>query len=163
MSFEQLFGSLVGGLFAIGGLFVCITAIRDAMRYSNAEYFPSVIGTIQWSGIDEQYPKWWEADESPKTTYYAKVRYEYVVDGVYFESDTVHFAGPEIYSDRKEAQAIVDKYPKNSQVTVYYKRGNPKLSALELGGIEFRTNIGIFLGFVFLAVGGWLIVYLWTR
>ena len=152
MSFVKLFGGGVCIIVAMGFLFVSVDSFRNGFRFHNAKYFPSVVGTIQSSEIVDDRPKWWSAEENPRTRYYVIVRYKFEVDGVSFESDKTQFEGSESYSSRDEAQAAVEKYPIGSKITVYYKPDNLKLSALKLGSFKERIGVGVFAGIVSSAV-----------
>jgi hypothetical protein len=160
----EIFISIIGGIFTILGLFFYIFTMRDYIRFRKEKSSPTVLGTIQQSRIIEYHHRGWELSEGwPETSYFAEVVYTFIVDGVLYKSTDIDFgvhSGNISYS-KGQAQEIVDRYPKDTQVTVYYKSGNPKYSALEIGGMKTRSIIGIVFGLISIIVGILVILYAW--
>ncbi|HQO58006.1 MAG TPA: DUF3592 domain-containing protein [Candidatus Omnitrophota bacterium] len=86
-----------------------------------------------------------------RTTYGAKVRYEYTVNGVQYSSDKISF-GEYRTHNRGPAQATADRYPPQVEVVVYYNPDKPEEAVLEPGKRGGIVIIFI-VGGVFGAVG----------
>jgi hypothetical protein len=86
-------------------------------------------------------------------TYYPEVQYTYAVNGISYESEGISFAPGESLNSREEAQTIINKYPRNSKVKVYYKPDNPKLSALKSGYINSTLIFWVIFGPIMLGGG----------
>ena len=125
---ENIGTIIFGVILTLWGLFLCYLAAKNIILFRNAKSFPSVLGTIQSTKIITVRP----SSSDDVETYYPEVQYKYIVDGIHYESAGIDFVG-QSWPSRMKAQAIIDKYPKYSQVRVYYKPENPKLSALKSG------------------------------
>ncbi|MGD9639288.1 MAG: DUF3592 domain-containing protein [Alphaproteobacteria bacterium] len=90
---------------------------------------------------------------SSNTTYEAEVLYEYEVDGVVYNNNNVAYG---FYSSSSPAnpRKIVNRYPKDKQVVVYFKPDKPEESVLETG-IQMQTLFTPILGALFIFVGLW--------
>ena len=122
---ENIITIIMGLLITIWGSFLCYLAAKNIILFRKAKSFPSVMGTITSTNIT--IVKTHSSDDTD--TYYPEVHYKYIVNGVSHESQGVDFIGRS-WPSLKKAQAILNKYPEYSQVRVYYKPENPKLSAL---------------------------------
>ena len=104
------------------------------------------MGTIQSTNIT--IVKTHSSDDTD--TYYPEVHYKYIADGVSYESEGVDFIR-QSWPSWDKAQSIVNKYPRYSQVRVYYKPENPKLSALKLDFINATIILWAIFGPIMLA------------
>lgn len=66
------------------------------------------------------------------TIHKANVEYEFSVDGRSFRSHSVRTRGTES-KRRFDIQSVVDRYPVDAEVTVYYSPSDPGISYLEAG------------------------------
>lgn len=114
-------------------------------KSQEAKSWPTTEGKVISSEVDSRFSRSKGGTRSRhKTNYSAKVLFEYDVDGKTYTSDKVSLAE---YSSsvRSEAQQVVDKYPVNESVIVYYDPTNPEIAILEpgkLGGIVIPFIIG---------------------
>ncbi len=70
-----------------------------------------------------------------KLHYVAEIEFSYTVNNITYTSDRLNlFNYHTDFSDKSQAQRIVDNYYVGRNVTVYYDPSLPSLSVLELGG-----------------------------
>ena len=94
------------------------------------------------------------------TDYYAKISYQFMVDGKSFTGDQVRFDDPPGGSGeggRREAEEFVERFSAGSSTTIYYDPDNPESSVL----IQGTTGTGVWipggLGILAWAFGLWLL------
>ena len=91
-------------------------------------------------------------------TYRPSIAFEYLVNGEKFISDRLYY-GVKIMSSGNwiNSRKLIEKYPVDKEVTVYYNPNKPKISVIE-PGLHFDLG-GIFIfSICFIALG--LIIYL---
>jgi hypothetical protein len=135
---ENIITIIFGVIFTIWGSFLIYIAIKNILLFRKAKSIPSVMGTIESTTITTV-----KGSADDGNTYYPEVKYKYVVDGVLYESEGIDFIG-QSWPSREKAQSIINKYPRYSQVRVYYKPENPKSSSL-----KYRLNLTIILWAIF--------------
>ncbi len=105
----------VGGLATVGTLVDLRSAKRSAA-------WPQVQGKVLTSSVVKK--------GGGESNYYsAEVEYEYAVDGIPYTSDRVRFGG--VSAGKRTAKQVVERYPWESTVTVYYDPQQPASSVLE--------------------------------
>jgi len=129
---------IVGGALATWG-------IRDLMRAKDSADWPSVEGKIISSSVERQ------SGNKGGTTYHAEIEYKFAVEGIMHYGERVAY-GDYGSSDSSHARGIVERYPKNKVVTVYYMPDNPDVCVLETGVQGQAWTVPIF-GSVFFIVG----------
>jgi hypothetical protein len=92
-----------------------------------------------------------------RTVYTPSVRYTYSVNGQPFEGTVISRAADGMVTSQDTAQACIDKYPPQKQVTVLYDPADPKVAYLEVGR-PIGAWILLVFGLVWIAVG----VLLWA-
>jgi hypothetical protein len=106
----------------ITGMFTYLVHGHQRSNVSASKYWPSVVGTVVSSAVEQRDPK-------KKKTYSAAVRYSYSVGGKVYQSDRVFWAtneGPE-----EKMAAIVAAYPAGKDVWVQHDRKDPAKAVLE--------------------------------
>ena len=124
---ENIIHIIFGTIFTIWGSFLCYLAVKNIILFRNAKSFPSVMGTIVSTNIIIV-----QGSADDGDAYYPEVQYKYVVDGVTYYSEGVDFV-KQSWSSRDKAQSIINKYPRNLRVRVYYRPENPELASLKFG------------------------------
>ena len=79
-------------------------------------------------------------------TYYPLVLYTFMVKGKAYSGNTVYF-GYGGDGDVRQAQNILDRYPANKVVSVYYLPSDPGVSVLEPGlhgGVGWQLRLALF-------------------
>src|SRR5512144_1174356 len=69
--------------------------------------------------------------DGPTVSYYPVIKYEYSVGGQLFSGEKITFGLTEAASRSAKAEQVLDKYPVDRQVTVYYDPNNPSDAVLE--------------------------------
>jgi hypothetical protein len=84
------------------------------------------------------------------------IRFEYMVDGRRFESDTRVPAGLEECVSREFAQSIVHSQPPGSRVQVHYNPSSPESAVLSPGVVSRNAWVGVVVSPLFVMV--WLYI-----
>ncbi len=144
-------GLLIGvcfvGIFFIVGVVLIIKAIRDRKKAEASTSWPSTVGTITESTIEESYSR--DEDGHRETHFKPVVKYNYQVVGSTFTGDQIAFGGGST-GHYKSAQQTIANYPVGTQVTVYYNPEKPEEVVLERRAASSKTML--IIGVVFLVV-----------
>jgi hypothetical protein len=135
------------------GIGLCVLGVRVAMGSVNGLQsltWPKTGGIISRSELET-------TQEKGKTSYAARVAYDFYVNNNLFSGNTVYFGCCGGAQD--EENAILQRYPLTSQVTVSYYPANPALSVLEPGVNIKDLLVFLFVGIFAIIAGG---VILWT-
>ena len=92
--------------------------------------WPQTTGTVSRSLLDRH------GAGMTSTAYEPRVTYRYEAYGVPHVGTRLAF-DVKRYPDRKDAQAVIDRYPENSTVPVYFNPGKPEEAILDR---EYRSN-----------------------
>lgn len=130
--------TLLGGLAAYFGS-------RDLVRAMASPSWPATRGVVTHSSVELR------SGGRSGSTYYAEISYAFAVEAKTFTGGRVSF-GDYGSSFRSHAQGVVDQYPEGREVTVHYKKEDPKICVIE-PGIRFWSFFTPMLGLIFLAVG----------
>lgn len=134
-------------IFLAIGLFIGKVGWELFEKSGNSGLWPATQGIVIDSHI--------ETSRSDGTTMYsAEVLYEYSVSGKKYSSNSIDFSETSS-SAASYANKIVDKYPKESVLSVYYNPSDPYEAVLEPGR-KFSDYwiIGVSVIFVIVGVGG---------
>ena len=142
-----LFMKIGPPLFTLVGGIVLVVGIFSIVRANASESWPMVEGEVIRTDIVSN-----RKSGGGSSTYRAKVEYQYAIDGVTRYGARVSYAGNVSSSNRGSAMAIIDRYPKGSDVTVYYDPADPEESVLE-PGISAKIFLTPAIGGVFLVLG----------
>ncbi|WP_254840598.1 DUF3592 domain-containing protein [Natronomonas marina] len=96
-----------------------------------------------------------DCGEARSTTYSPSVTYRYTYEGTTYRSENL-YPGPSegtAYCDRSEAQAVVDRYPEGSTVTVHIDGDRPDRSFLETEPIEWNDYVPVAFPLLFALMG----------
>jgi hypothetical protein len=129
-------------VFAIGGLAGLIWSIVIIFRSIDSESWKWVDCHITESTI--------KVISGEGTEYRAIVKYQYSVDGIPYEGDTVRFGRSSAW--KSTAEKICKKYPKGVTARVSYNPENPQSSVL-IPGISPSIYVIVFLSICFLILG----------
>ena len=111
-------------LIPIGLLLVVISLLFGSKQRASQDW-PSVTGAVVNSYVEE----YRDADQSP--SYYARVVYQYAVDGELYASQQVSFGIVKSYAGQNGASKALQAYPVGKEVTVYYDPADPAEAVLE--------------------------------
>jgi len=131
--------------FVIVGGFLSLMGTRDLLQAKKSVNWPCAEGKIVSSDIKKS------TGDKGGTTYHADIVYKFSVANAVYDGTMVAY-GDYGSSDSSHARSIVNRYPKNQTVTVYYMPDNPKRCVLEPGLKGQAWTVPI-LGAVFFIVG----------
>jgi hypothetical protein len=143
-----IFGRIIPLLLTFIGVPMLYFGCRELLRANQSRTWPTAQGVIQNSSLDS----------GSKGEYWAHVMYDFTVNATAFNGNRVAFGdyGSSILS---HAQGVVNRYPKGKAVTVYYDPKNPQVCLLE-PGVKVQAWFVPGFGFVFLAIGGLIAVFI---
>ena len=104
---------------------------------------PTVEGKIRKSSV--------EKSTFERRGYSIKIEYEYQVGETSYISNTICCGS----TANELEKGIIDKYPVGSKVTVYYRKNNPRVSAIEPRIARGQKVMLLFSGFFFFALIGY--------
>ena len=139
------------------GIVALIFGIRNISLAAVSKSWPGVPGVVEESSVEinPPSPSGPRQAQDAKTTYGARIRYRFTVDGRNYQGDRIGL-GDYSASYKGRVDEVVARYPKEGTVTVYYKPGNPAECLLE-PGVQFQSWLLPVVGCVLLAAGSfWL-------
>lgn len=122
--------SVAGLALVARGVYMC----WDARYALAARRWPTTKGRVLSGGIVR----------ASKRAFKSKVRYEYTVEAVKYESERIQF-GPGDASSYQSAASQMGKIMQGGGLNVYYDPAHPDRSCLIPGGKEFTLTGSIFL------------------
>ena len=115
-------------IFIIAGGTVGYFGFKNLINAEKSSQWPSVGGRVVSSAVETHH----SSGKNSSTTYHAAITYEFRVKGDSFTGDRVAY-GDYGSSNSSHARGIVNRYPVNTKVKVYYMPGNPSECLLEPG------------------------------
>ncbi len=148
-------------IFVIAGAAVLFFGIRSLRRASASTDWPTTDGVVKFSDVEYHKDSTTGSKRNrarSEGTYHAEVMYEYTADGEIRSGTTVAF-GDYGSSNPSHARGIVNDYPVDKKVTVYYSPDDPEVCVLE-PGVTLQAWFMPAFGFVFFAAGSAMMVFL---
>lgn len=139
-------------IFLIIGLVVSTIGFREMKEAKVSTKWPTTSGVILESKVDSR------SDSDSGTSYHAEVLYQFEMDGAKIQGNRISF-GEVGTGDASDASRVVNRFPKDTEVTIYYDPKDPFNAVLEPGiqtGTWFLPVFGlVFAGFgaFFMAIG----------
>lgn len=137
---------IIGILFIVGGFFALKYGQKSINTAKASTDWPSVQGVVAHSEVVRS------RDSDGDTTYKAEVIYDYVVNGESLESNKRRIGATSSSSNSSGAYKVTRKYPKASDVTVYYNPEAPEEAVLE-PGVFIESKILWYVGLVLMIIG----------
>jgi len=148
---KNIFGGLViGAVLGLIGYFVAYhfgKPILDQAKASAA--WPSVDGVVERSEVTTSRATTHSRNRRRETMYSPEVVYRYNVNGEDLRASTVAFGADFSSNSASVARAVIDRYPVNKPVQVYYDPEIPGNAVLE-PGITWKAYVVFGIGWVFL-------------
>ena len=139
-------GTILGVIFAVVGYFVAFSFGKPILDNAKASSdWPNVNGKITRSAVATK-------RSDGKTMFSFDVVYKYEVEGKQYTCNNVYFGGEGSSSSSSSANGVVSRYPKGSEVKVYYEPANPGNAVLE-PGTTWSSYLVYGVGMVFLVIG----------
>jgi len=142
-----LFSKLVPSLFVLVGAGLSYFGVLRVVQAKASEDWPSTSGRVLESLVESRFSNRANAG----LVYEAEVLYEYAIEGTTYKNNRVT-ASDWGTDDPGRAQRTVNRYPKDADVTVYYRPDDPEQSVLE-PGTSVTTAIMPVMGGGFLIIG----------
>lgn len=131
-------------VFMLLGLFLFVNGVFELVKAKESEFWPSVEGVVLASEVSVD-------NSGDDVSYGVDVTYRYVVDDRSYKGDSV--AVSELNSgSRERAAKVVERYPVERLVEVYYDPSDVEFSVLE-PGVTGASWMYVGLGFLFFSVG----------
>lgn len=111
------------------GVWMLIKLIRNMAQAKQSEHWLTTTGKIISSDLDAQTNT--DDEGFSTTTYIAKILFAYEISGVPYQGDCIDFDYGMRTSNLRIQQAIIERYPEGSSVTVYYDPEKPDQAVLE--------------------------------
>lgn len=151
---------VLGGCAFVLGLGVVIWIVGTKRSHQGTANWPKVTGHMTYAAavaLERETP------EGIRRTFTPVLRYTYTVEGVEYEAGKRNFLPSEsaTYADRRNAEAVVDRYAAGSVVDVFYNPANPKQAVLEIPApsahqaVLFYGVTHLVMGVLIVALGIW--------
>jgi len=151
---SKRFFMFFGAIFIIGGIIAAYFGINTIKLAIASESWPTVEGKVIKSEINRVKRRVKREERTVTETHYIPiVSYQYTVNDIAHISDKVSFV--EVSYDEtcsSCANAIRNKYPKDTIVKVHYNPEKPNEAVLE-AGLQLRTFSTLAVGIVFSIAG----------
>jgi len=87
--------------------------------------------------------------KASRVVYASNISYEFTIDGITYISDSFQLdESTKEFSTSRKADQLLSKYPKGAKVNIFYEKGNPTLSFIELKGQKYVLLFYIVFTFV---------------
>ena len=145
---------LFGGISA-AGIYVLGVAVDNVVLGINSKSWPTTDGTITSACIDSQ-PGSPGCGEFPgeAESHQAKIKYQYQVNGVFYESKRLRFGFNDfdIFFSLRAAQGQISEYFGGKTIKVYYHPQKPQVATLQ-PGLKLASVLFCLLGSIILMFG----------
>jgi len=148
---------IFGILLSISGLLVILKALADIFLLLINKNWEEAKGQIIRSEVEHKVSRTFSAlGLYHSFSYYPDITYEYYIHGDRYESTRIYL-GSLTPGSYKKADDIVEKYPLDRNVKVYYKKDNPDVAILDRKVLKhiFR-ELGF--GLLFFMVGNGIVM-----
>ena len=135
-----------------GGSLVFIDGLPNIYKAHQSSSWSSTNGYVTESKI---YKKRSSSSKKNKFKYTISLAYTYEANGKQFNAHQIFFGETKSTSSKARSHAVIEKYPTDSDITVYYDPQEPSQAVLE-PGIQSVTYLPLGLGLIFLLVGCFL-------
>ena len=140
-------GDLVWAHVVMGvGIFCIVGGFVYVWQAFASRTWPSVKGIIKMSEMSTS------SDHDGGRRYQFVVEYDYSVSGMAYTNNFYSYKPTYNAAQSRGARELVEKYPLESEVDVFYNPGNPKKSVL-LPGFNFLCYMPILAGLIFCGFG----------
>jgi hypothetical protein len=126
------FGFLIAILFELALIGLGILLIRknskDKKKAAESLAWPTILGRVTCSQVEVS-----ESSDEDGTsyTYTPHIEYAYILNGQTYTSNQVAFGGVTGTGNTKKSQLVVNQYPLNAVVKVFFNPANPNEAVLE--------------------------------
>lgn len=135
-------------LFILVGIVFIVIGSNNIYRAYKTSNWPSVQGHITSSEITSHSSTYTDTATNSvrnEIVYNAQINYDYVINGITYSNDEVKVGGTIGTNTTAWAREVLNKYPQEKSVNVYYNPEDPYQSVLEKG-LHFSTWFSLGLG-----------------
>ncbi|MDA3894799.1 MAG: DUF3592 domain-containing protein [Desulfobacteraceae bacterium] len=133
-------------IFIAVGIMIALFAYSAHKTSVESKTWPTVNGNIIRSEIEQHGSTTGEGpDKKTPAHEYAKIAYQYTIDGQRYESTKISFS-----SSSENTRQIVSRYPKGKAIRVYYNPAKPTQAVLVPGNSGINYVPYIFAGVLIL-------------
>ena len=152
---------IVGIGLGIGGFLLAFVLGTPLLTEGKAsESWPSTTGVVIESKLSSRRVTGSGKNAGSHTKYFPVVKYTYEFNGTAFTGDRIRIGGQE--GDEAEMRSILDQYPVDSEVTVFYSPEAPEQSVLRTG-TSGGTYIALISGITMLVIGALMLLFVIVR
>jgi hypothetical protein len=129
---SEIISTTIIAIMCLLWLFLAFLLLKAVILDIRSRQWPTTRGTIALSEIEV-------VATTTGHRYREVLQYEYVIDGVTYQSHTISFPDHLVQffmngvRSKKNAEGIIHKYPVGYEVSVRYEPSNPRRSTLETG------------------------------
>ena len=149
---------ILGAAFALVGVPFIWLGRRARARDRVVASWPRADGVVTSSKLTTHQARYREKTglDYYRTMYTPAVSYTYSVNGKSFEGTGIARAIDGMSRDQTSAQAIIDRYPAEKRISVFYDPADPKVAYLEHGR-SIGTIIVLVFGWFWVGLGALLV------
>lgn len=137
-------------------LIIFIIILSTVWLFYNSKNWTETAGNIDYIELEEIHDSPASSMSTNKgfTEYRINLKYTYNVDGNEYTGTRFYPLIPNVFSDRKYANELLEKYSSNNAVKVYYDPNSPSMSCLITSKDMLNINYPLlgFFALVFLTV-----------
>jgi hypothetical protein len=122
---QYFFSWIFPGVFVVLGAVILYFGLGNVQRSHSSKYWPKTEGVITFATMGRH-------RSNTSSTYSGDVSYDYKVGGTTYSSSRISF-GQFGSSDSSHARSVLNRYPVDRKVEVFYAPADPALSVLETG------------------------------
>lgn len=122
---QTFFSWIFPGIFVVLGAVILFYGLRNVERAHSSKAWPKTEGVITFATMGRH-------RSNSSSTYSGDVSYDYKVGGTTYSSSRISF-GQFGSSDSSHARSVLNRYPVDRKVEVFYSPADPALSVLETG------------------------------
>lgn len=142
---ENSITAYIPGLILIPiGILLAAISLYFGSQQRASQSWPNVAGVVTNAYVEE----YRDADQDP--SYYARVVYQYEVEGQQYASQQINFGIVRSYASQYQATQALKTYPLGKQVTVYYNPADPGNAVLDRSATRITPFVWLGGGLVLL-------------
>jgi hypothetical protein len=142
---------VIAAIMIVIGSVTTVWGTYDYIKSVESLRWPKTTGTVLRSSVVQHH---FGRENKTEVRYFPKIAYQYVVFGERYQADRIVFGA--VSSGRlQNAQAVVDRFPAGSTISVYYHPNTPSTSVLR-AGYQNNALAKIVAGLLFCLMGAFI-------
>jgi|GEM_PF-4551862 len=136
-------------ILSVGGILACLVCISVGYNDFKGWLFMKAEYRKAQGVVVASYVYGHTAGGALMESYFYRIRYKYIVAGKKYTSDVVTFDSTKADKTGALANTMIEKYPVDKKITVYYLARDPQFAVLE-PGVPLLTKVYACVAFFFL-------------